>query len=106
MTWTVHFHGKAELEFQGLPIALKARVARLVETMMAFGPNLGMPHSKALGSGLFELRAKSAEGIARALYVGAEGQSLVILLVTVKKSDKLPPRILASARQRRKEFKL
>jgi phage-related protein len=106
MTWRVHFHGKAELEFQALPVALRARVARLIETMLVFGPNLGMPHSKALGSGLFELRAKSVEGIARVLYVGAEQQSLVILLVTVKKSDKLPPRTLALAKQRRKELKL
>jgi phage-related protein len=106
MTWTVHFHDKAELEFRALPIALKARVARLIETMIAFGPNLGMPHSKALGSGLFEIRAKSVEGIARALYVGAEQQSLVILLVIVKKSDKLPLRTLALAKKRRKELKL
>jgi phage-related protein len=106
MTWTVHFHGKAEREFRALPIGLKARVARLMETMLAFGPNLGMPHSRALGSGLFELRAKSVEGIARALYVGAEQQSLVILLVTVKKSDKLPLRTLVLAKQRREELKL
>ena len=106
MTWTVYFHDKAAIEFRALPISLKARVAHLIETMIAFGPNLGMPHSKALGNGLFELRAKSVEGIARALYVGSAQQSLAILLVVVKKTDKLPPRTLALAKKRRKELKL
>ena len=33
--------------------------------MEIFGPDLGMPHTRAMGQGLFELRLKAAEGIAR-----------------------------------------
>ena len=32
--------------------------------MMEFGGNLGMPHTKSLGNGLFEIRLKGQEGIA------------------------------------------
>jgi hypothetical protein len=30
-----------------------------------FGPDLGMPHTRAMGTGLFELRLKPREGIGR-----------------------------------------
>ena len=33
--------------------------------MCEFGSNLGMPHTRPLDGGLFELRVKSKEGIAR-----------------------------------------
>jgi hypothetical protein len=33
--------------------------------MESHGANLGLPHTKAFGDGLFELRLKSIEGIAR-----------------------------------------
>jgi len=41
----------------------------LVQTrrMVALGANLGEPHTKAMKNGLFELRLKGAEGIAREL---------------------------------------
>jgi phage-related protein len=36
--------------------------------MEVYGPDLGMPHTRAMGDGLFELRLKAAEGIARVFY--------------------------------------
>jgi phage-related protein len=36
--------------------------------MEVFGPDLGMPHTRAMGEGLFELRLKAEEGIARVFY--------------------------------------
>jgi len=32
--------------------------------MELYGPDLGMPHTRAMGDGLFELRLKAAEGLA------------------------------------------
>ncbi len=37
----------------------------LTRRMMVLGPNLGAPHTKAFGGGLFELRLKGTEGITR-----------------------------------------
>lgn len=66
MTWTVIYHNEAvEVFVLGLPQGLLARYLRLTETMAEFGPNLGMPHTRAMGDGLFELRVKNKEGIAR-----------------------------------------
>ena len=35
--------------------------------METFGPQLGMPHTRALGKGVYKLRLKGREGIARVL---------------------------------------
>lgn len=55
-----------------LPDTLAARYVVLTRRMVVLGPHLGEPHTKAFGEGLFELRLKGAEGIARVffLYVG------------------------------------
>jgi hypothetical protein len=47
-----------------MPVGFVARFVRYAESMEVFGPDLGMPHTKAMGGGLFELRLKAAEGIA------------------------------------------
>jgi len=39
-----------------LPDTLAARYIVLTRRMVALGPNLGAPHTKAVGDGLFELR--------------------------------------------------
>lgn len=44
------------------PPGLQARYIHLTERMLTFGPDLGMPHTRAMGNGLFELRSKSKEG--------------------------------------------
>lgn len=62
------------------------------------------PHVKHLDGKLWELRAKSAEGIARGLYVTVTGRRVVVLHAFEKKSEKTPPRALALARERMKEI--
>lgn len=68
-----------------------------------FGPDLGMPHTRAMGGGLFELRIKAAEGIARVFYCTVIDRRIVFLHQFVKKSDKTPPKELEIARRRMKE---
>jgi phage-related protein len=41
------------------------------------GPNLGEPHTKAFGEGLFEMRLKDAEGIARVFFCTLVGKRIV-----------------------------
>jgi len=67
--------------------------------MEVFGPDLGMPHTRAMGEGLFELRLKAVEGIARALYCTMVGKKIMVLRQFVKKTDKTPPRELVIARR-------
>jgi phage-related protein len=56
-----------------------------------------------MGGGLFELRIKAAEGIARVFYCTVVHRRIVILHQFVKKSEKTPPKELEIARRRMKE---
>lgn len=101
MTWSVEYYDSGvEKAVLALPIALLARYLRYVDLMVEFGADLGMPHTRALGDGLFELRLKSKEGIARVFYGVMIGKRIMMLHVVVKKTRKTPQRELRKARKR------
>ncbi len=106
MVWTVTFYSAGvEAEVLALPAGFVARFLRYAERMEIYGPDLGMPHTRAMGDGLFELRLKAAEGIARIFYCTVVDRRIVFLHQFVKKSDKTPRKELELARQRLKEIK-
>jgi len=84
-------------------VGVLADYARLIELLIEFGPDVRMPHSRAMGGGLFELRPRGREGIGRVLYCYASGQRVVVLHAFVKKAKSTPERELALARKRMKE---
>ena len=61
--------------------------------------------TRAMSLGLFELRLKSREGIGRVFYCTMVNRKIVMLHQFVKKTDKTPPKELALARKRIKEWK-
>ena len=73
--------------------------------MLEFGSNLGMPHSRAMSDGLFELRVKGQEGIARVFYCTLINKRIVMLHGFIKKSQKTPAKELKIARYRMSEVK-
>lgn len=106
MSWRVTFYSsELENEILRLPAGFVARFLRYAERMEIYGPNLGMPHTRAMGEGLFELRLKAAEGIARVFYCTLIGERIVMLHQFAKKSEKTPRRELEIARRRMKETK-
>lgn len=64
-----------------------------------------MPHTRAMGGGLFELRLKAAEGIARVLYCTVVDRRIVMLHQFIKKTEKTPRKELDIAQKRMKEVK-
>ena len=98
-----YFHSRVKAEIETWPDGILADFARIVELLMEFGPNLRMPHSRAIGGGLFELRPRGREGIGRALYCFVVGQRVVILHAFVKKTQETPEQELRIARRRMKE---
>jgi phage-related protein len=62
-----------------------------------------MPHTRAMGGGLIELRLEAAEGIARVFYSTVVGRRIVVLHHFVKKTGKTPPREIPIARRRMKD---
>ena len=106
MDYTITYYSEAvQDEILALPDTLAARYIVLTRRMIALGPNLGEPHTKAFGEGLFELRLKGAEGIARVFYCTLVGRRIVMLHGFVKKSAKTPLRERALAEARLKEVK-
>ena len=99
----VYFHSRVKAEIENWPVGILADYARIVELLTEFGPNLRMPHSRAMGGGLFELRARGREGIGRVFYCFAVGQRVVILHAFVKKTQETPEQELRIARKRMKE---
>ena len=106
MDFEIKYYSKSvQAQILELPDTLAARYVVLTRRMIAIGPNLGAPHTKAMGGGLFELRLKGAEGIARVFYCALIGKRIVMLHSFVKKSQRTPQQELDVAQSRLKEIK-
>ncbi|MGE5839815.1 MAG: type II toxin-antitoxin system RelE/ParE family toxin [Deltaproteobacteria bacterium] len=106
MNWVINYYSESvQSGILALPAGLLARYLRYADRMEVHGPDLGMPHTGAMGGGLFELRLKAAEGIARVLYSTMIGKRIMILHQFTKKTKKTPLKELALARRRMKEVK-
>lgn len=106
MTYRITYYSTDVQEnILALPPTLAARYIALTARMMTHGANLGEPHTKALGDGLFELRLKGAEGIARVFYCTIIGKEIHMLHSFVKKTDKIPAKELKIAKKRLQEKK-
>ena len=106
MDFTITYYSEAVQEqIIELPDTLAARYVVLTRRMVALGPNLGEPHTKVFGDGLFELRLKGAEGIARVFFCTLVGRRIVMLHSFIKKSERTPLREREIAETRMKEIK-
>lgn len=106
MKWKLNYYNeKVTKAVLGLPKKLLARYLRMSETMCEYGPNLGMPHTRSMGDGLFELRVKAQEGIARVFYCTVVGQQIIVLHCFVKKTQATPAKELKLAKERLKEVR-
>ena len=106
MNWTITYYSDTiQAEILAMPAGFLARFLRYSDRMETYGPDLGMPHTRAMGNGLFELRLKAAEGIARLFYCTMGGKKIVILHQFTKKTDKTPTRDISTAKRRMKEIK-
>ena len=106
MAYTIiYFSQEVQEDIMNLPVTLQARDIGLTDRMIEYGPNLGLPHTDAFGGGLFELRLKGAEGIARVFFCTMIEQKIVMLHSFIKKTQKTPEKELKLAKQRMKELK-
>lgn len=106
MDYTIIYYSKVvQQQIVELPDTLAARYVVLTRRMIALGTNLGEPHTKAFGDGLFELRLKGAEGIARVFFCTLVGKRIVMLHSFIKKSERTPLREREIAENRMKEIK-
>jgi len=104
--WSITYYSSlVKDEILALPDSIVAKYVKLVNLIEVYGANLCMPHTKAMGNGLFELRLKGKEGIARVFYCTLIGKEVIMLHSFVKKTDKTPANELKIATRRLKEIK-
>jgi phage-related protein len=104
MAWTVEtLNGTVDAELAELPVDMRARLARISELIESVGlSNVREPHVRHIRGQLWEIRLK---GLARALYVTAREQRVVILRAFIKKTQKTPAGEIDLALERAKELK-
>jgi phage-related protein len=106
MAWTIRYYSESvRRDIEAWPVGLRARYVRITERMQAFGPHLGMPYTRAMGEGLFEIRAKGPEGIGRAFFCTTVGHEIVILHAFIEKTERTPRKELDLARRRLREIR-
>lgn len=104
--WSIqYFNTRVQQDIEGWPVGIYADFLRLVMLMQNHGADLRMPHSRAMGQGLFELRCKGPEGIGRAFYCTLVGREIVILHSFIKKSQETPISEIKLARKRLQEVR-
>jgi phage-related protein len=93
-------------EIETLPADMKARFVRLSERIIQIGlETLGFPHVRHLESKLWEMRLVGRDGIARALYITAVGNRVIVVRAFVKKTQKTPRSEIELAFRRAKEIR-
>jgi phage-related protein len=95
---------RVEEELGALASDVRQKFARIVNLVEQHGL-LAMrePYVKHLEGKLWEMRMKGKDGIARAIYVTAKGERVVVVHAFVKKTQRTPAGALAIARDRAKE---
>lgn len=110
MKWEIEFYDESvEKDALNLPKKIKAKFIRISELVEEFGPNIGKPYVDTIKGkdcqGLFEMRPRGTEGIARAFFCIVAKQKIIILNVVIKKADKVRKSELETAKKRMNEVK-
>jgi phage-related protein len=106
MAWKIEFYSeKVESETLSLPAGIQSNLIYILELIEEIGPNLGRPHTASIRDGLFEIRSKGKEGVARSFFCTIKGETVVILHSIIKKSTKIPKKDIDLAIKRMKEVK-
>lgn len=106
MKWKISYYSeKVEQDILQWPAKILAKYLRIIDLMEEEGADLGMPFTKPMGNGLFEIRSKVHEGIERAFFCTVLDNEIIILHGIIKKTDKTPKKDLKLARKRLQEIK-
>lgn len=105
MSWRVEIlDQRVEKELDALAPDVRQRFLRIAELIEQHGlAAMHEPYVKHLEGDLWEMRMRGKDGIARAIYVTAKRQRVVVVHAFVKKTLKTPKRALETARLRAKE---
>lgn len=94
----------AEEFILSLDSKMQAKMFRELDLLETFGNQLREPHSKPLGDGIYEIRAKLASDITRVLYFFVVNKKIILTNGFVKKTQKTPDNEIALAKKYRKDY--
>ena len=98
--WEIEIYDKTtQNALEALPTSIKVHIYRIFELLECFGNEVKEPHTKSLGNGLFEIRAKGQEGIARVFFTYKKQKVIIVFHCFIKKSQKTPKNELQQARK-------
>lgn len=101
--WTVEIDDAAIREIKSMSADLQAELLQAFVNLELNGPfDLPYHMAKKIDGKLWELRVKTADGIARAFYFTVNPKRAIVVSAFVKKSQKLPERELKKAISRMK----
>ncbi len=81
----------------------QSKITHLIDLLAKYGNMLGLPHSKALGGGLYELRIRGKEEL-RIFYGFTQQKSIYLLHAFKKQTQETPKKELDVALQRKEEI--
>lgn len=106
MAWMyLYYDEQVQAEIAGMGAEHLARLVHIRALIEIDGPNLGKPHTDSFGGGLFEMRLKGTDTIARVFFCYLKGERIVFLHTFIKKTQKTPHREIETARERMEEVK-
>lgn len=100
--------GKAPVEdfLNGLDKKMRAKALHELSILEEFGNRLREPHSKPVGSGLFELRIKFASDISRIFYFFVVDNRIILTNGFIKKTGKTPKSEIELARKYKEDYEM
>lgn len=84
---------------------MRTKVFGRLELLEEHEPALGMPFSRHLDDGIFELRTVQGSNITRVLYFFVAGGEIVLTHGFVKKTQKTPAREIERAKRMREDWR-
>lgn len=106
VAWTIEEYETARGEnlvltfLSGQTGKVRTEAIALLQLLRERGNALGMPHSKSLGQGLFELRGTQV----RIFYMFRPGHKMILFDAMLKKQDRIPQKTLERLRRFQKEI--
>src|SRR3989344_6250015 len=104
MEWKVVFFESARGEkpvekfFYEQQLKAQAKMLHLFELLKIYGSQLGMPHAKHLGTGIYELRIRGKEELR--IFYGFKQKTIYLLHAFKKQTQKTPRKELEIAQRR------
>ena len=86
------------------PKKMEIKITKVISLLEEFGNNLGMPYSKHLDDGIFELRISQGNDATRLLYFFVVGKRVIITHGFNKDTQKTPKKEIKKAKKYRSEY--